>query len=31
MGQEISEFDIECLKDLCVKTLRMFEFRKNIQ
>lgn len=31
MGQEISEFDIQCLKDLCVKTLRMFEFRKEIQ
>lgn len=31
MGQEISEFDIECLKDLCVKTLKMFEFRRDIQ
>lgn len=31
MGQEISEFDIQCLKDLCTKTLRMFEFRKEIQ
>jgi len=24
MGQEISDFDIECLQDLCKKTLRMF-------
>jgi nucleolar protein 56 len=31
MGQEISEFDIQCLKELCVKTLRMFEFRTEIQ
>lgn len=31
MGQEISEFDIQCLKDLCTKTLKMFEFRKEIQ
>lgn len=31
MGQEISEFDIQCLKDLCTKTLRMFEFRTEIQ
>lgn len=31
MGQEISDFDITCLQDLCDKTLRMFEFRKEIQ
>lgn len=31
MGQEISDFDITCLQELCVKTLRMFEFRKEIQ
>lgn len=31
MGQEISDFDIECLQDLCKKTLRMFEFRSEIQ
>lgn len=31
MGQEISDFDIQCLKDLCEKTLRMFEFRTEIQ
>lgn len=31
MGQEISDFDIQCLKELCIKTLKMFEFRKNIQ
>jgi nucleolar protein 56 len=31
MGQEISDFDIQCLKDLCEKTLRMFEFRREIQ
>jgi nucleolar protein 56 len=31
MGQEISDFDIECLQDLCQKTLRMFEFRREIQ
>ncbi len=31
MGQEISDFDITCVKELCDKTLRMFEFRKEIQ
>lgn len=31
MGQEISDFDIQCLKELCDKTLRMFEFRTEIQ
>lgn len=31
MGQEISEFDIECLSDLCKKTLKMYEFRAEIQ
>lgn len=31
MGQEISEFDIQCLKDLCQRTLKMFEFRKEMQ
>lgn len=31
MGQEISEFDITCLVDLCDKTLKMFDFRKDIQ
>lgn len=31
MGQEISEFDIECLKDLCLKTLKMYQFRTEIQ
>lgn len=31
MGQEISDFDIACLKDLCEKALKMFEFRSEIQ
>ena len=31
MGQEISEFDIQCLSELCEKTLKMFEFRTEIQ
>lgn len=31
MGQEISEFDIQCLQDLCQKTLKMYEFRTEIQ
>ncbi len=31
MGQEISEFDIQCLGELCDKTLKMYEFRKEIQ
>jgi len=31
MGQEISEFDIQCLHDLCDKTIKMFEFRTEIQ
>lgn len=31
MGQEISEFDIQCLKELCVRTLKMFDFRVDIQ
>jgi len=31
MGQEISEFDITCLQDLCEKTLKMYDFRKEIQ
>lgn len=31
MGQEISDFDIQCLKELCEKTIKMFEFRTDIQ
>ena len=31
MGQEISDFDIQCLKDLCDRTIKMFEFRREIQ
>lgn len=31
MGQEISDFDIQCLSELCEKTLKMFEFRTEIQ
>jgi nucleolar protein 56 len=31
MGQEISEFDIQCLTELCDKTLKMYNFRTEIQ
>ena len=31
MGQEISDFDITCLQDLCERTIKMFTFRKEIQ
>lgn len=31
MGQEISEFDIQCLSELCDKTLKMYNFRTEIQ
>lgn len=31
MGQEISEFDIQCLRELCEKTLGMYTFRTEIQ
>ena len=31
MGQEISEFDMQCLSELCDKTMRMFEFRTEMQ
>ena len=31
MGQETSDFDIQCLKDLCDRTIKMFEFRREIQ
>lgn len=31
MGQEISDFDIQCLHELTEKTLRMFAFRTEIQ
>lgn len=31
MGQEITDFDIQCLRELCEKTLKMFDFRTDIQ
>ena len=31
MGQEISDFDITCLSELCEKTLKMINFRTEIQ
>lgn len=31
MGQQISDFDIQCLQQLSTKTLGMFDFRRDIQ
>ena len=31
MDQETSDFDIQCLKDLCDRTIKMFKFRREIQ